>query len=471
MKKETASDSTYHVRHSARSLRRAKCVAEHIEPGATVLDVGCNNGITSQYLIDKSIATHVTGVELLATTVSESLKQDSRFTLIEGNIAELEIKKRFDACIYGAVHHHILNFYGLSAAVATLQMLAEQCDRYLFFETGQISEGGRWSWQSAIRQNFRTDEEHFFYLLRSIEHLIDDFSIIGKFWIHGARRWYLRLDMKSEAGRASAMSPVVVRSLPEIIDGPYVRSRGSKNQILSRTDDVKNSQSPTVFSIATEPDGSRSFVKTYLHHPSAAAVEYQIGQEITESWAVKATALTDTTGMLVFPYIDKARSVRSFSTAARSTRQLIAHQVLRIFDDARQTAITLPRRLLLPTKAGLTLVDVCDLNQNNFLITDGDQRYTIRVIDFEQQSADYSYRNRLHLARLLWILRQNRLRAMTEFLLGLAGGLINMLKYQTKSAATRIRDRQPSLTSLIVADLQTIGGGVLRVMLKTIGFS
>jgi len=471
MKQETASDSSYHARHSARSMRRARCIARHIQTGATVLDVGCNKGITSHYLLEQNIATHVTGIELLETTVDESLKQDSRFTLIEGNVAELEIKKRFDVCVYGAVHHHILNFHGLSAAVATLQMLAEQCDRYLFLESGQVTEGGRWGWQSAIRQHFRTDEEHFFYMLRSIEHLIDGFSIIGKFWIHGSRRWYLRIKMKPKSGRASALAPEAVRNLPESIDGPYTRSRGSKNQILSRTVDVKNSQSPTVFSIATEPGGSKLFIKRHIHHPSAAAVEYRIGQIISKSWAVQASAMTDTPGTLVFPYIDNARSIRSLSTAARPIRQQVTNQVLSIFDDAKRIDVGLSTRVLLPVETSAKLIDVCDFNQNNFLIADGDQRYTVRVIDFEQQSADYAYRNRLHLARMLLILRQNRLRAMTEFLLGLVGGLLNLIRYQMKSPATRIRDRQPSLMSLIVADVRTTSGGVLRVMLKAIGLS
>jgi len=231
-----------------------------------VLDVGCNNGITSQYLLERGIASRVTGVELLATTVDESLQQDSRFSLIEGNVAELEIKQTYDVCIYGAVHHHILNFHGLSAAVATLQMLAAQSDRHLFFETGQISEGGRWDWQRAMRRYFRTDEEHFFYLLRSIEHLIDDFAIIGKFWIHGARRSYLRIDLKPRAERTAPGVPASTVTLPEDIDGPFVRSFGSKNQRLSRTDDLENSDSPTVFSVTTDADGSKQFVKGHRGH-------------------------------------------------------------------------------------------------------------------------------------------------------------------------------------------------------------
>jgi hypothetical protein len=144
---------------------------------------------------------------------------------------------------------------------------------------------------------------------------------------------------------------------------------------------------------------------------------------------------------------------------------------LSIFNDAKRTDVGLSSRVLLPVETSARLIDICDFNQNNFLIADGDQRYTVRVIDFEQQSAEYAYRNHLHLARLLLILRQNRLRAMTEFLLGLVGGLLNLIRYQMKSPATRIRDRQPSLMSLIVADVRTTSGGLLRFMLRAIGLS
>ena len=145
--------------------------------------------------------------------------------------------------MYGAVHHHILNLYGLSAAVATLQKLVSHCDKHLFFETGQIGEGGRWEWQREMRGYFRTDEEHFFYMLRSIEHLIEGFEVVGSFWIHGVRRHYLRIDVRANTDKVLLDNA----PWPVDIDGPFVNSHGSKNQVFERAADALKIESSSMF--------------------------------------------------------------------------------------------------------------------------------------------------------------------------------------------------------------------------------
>ena len=110
----TASDSTYHSRHSKRTLARAERIASHIAAPGRLLDVGCNNGITSAYMLDAGKAREVTGIELHAETVERALREHEAFTLLEGNVVELDLGGQYDHVIYGAVHHHILNLFGLS---------------------------------------------------------------------------------------------------------------------------------------------------------------------------------------------------------------------------------------------------------------------------------------------------------------------------------------------------------------------
>ena len=82
----SASDANYHWRHSIRTLRRSECIVDNMPSPGRVLDVGCNNGITSQFLLNSGMATRVTGVELHASTVDESLMSHPNFDLLDGNI-------------------------------------------------------------------------------------------------------------------------------------------------------------------------------------------------------------------------------------------------------------------------------------------------------------------------------------------------------------------------------------------------
>lgn len=462
----SASDSTYHSRHARRTLGRAERIAQHIEMPGTLLDVGCNNGITSQYMLDAGKAKHVTGIELHASTVDASLLERDDFTLIEGNIVDLELNGCFDHIIYGAVHHHILNLRGLTDAIETLQKLTNHCNKHLFFETGQLGEGGRWEWQQQMRRHFRTDEEHFFYLLRSIEHLISGFDVIGSFWIHGIRRRYLRIDMK-QGGDVLQQDGARI-SWPTSVEGPYVRSRGSRAQKLLRAEEAPDTDSPVRFWVATEEDGEY-FIKHHVHLPRSADAEWHIGRQVDEDWAVQPIARVAPDDALAFTYLRNAFPITTFAAAPKATRRGLAAAVLEIFDDAKDREVELLDGVLLSSRNLARLADVVDHNPNNFLVVDRDGRDLVRVVDFEWQSTDYLPRNRIHIARILWSLGQRRGRAMLEFMLGLAGVIRNLLRFQFRSFRARIIARQPSLVSLAVSDCRTFLGRVFAAILRKFG--
>ncbi len=468
--KNSASDSTYHARHLGRSLKRARRIAANIDAGSTLLDVGCNNGITSQFMLEEGVADTVTGIELHATTVENSLLENPRFNLIEGDIAKLELSDNYDVCIYGAVHHHILNFNGLGIAVQTLQKLAMHTNRILFFETGQISEGGRWDWQHAIRRYFRTDEEHFYYLFSSIEHLVESYSVIGKFWIHGIRRTFFRIDLKPRSERVIPVIPAKVNGAPTDTDTRLIRGFGSRDQRLVSADDPAEKDSPCMFWIRDDSATSKSFVKQHRHRPAAAILEWQIGQAMTNDWAVRPEATTELPGSLEFPYMEGASNISAFFNAPDDERRSIAEQLLRIFSDARKIAPNLTARVLLPAPKNSSALDLCDFNANNFLIVNQGDALAVRVVDFEQQSCQYSARNRLHLASMLSSLGQFRLRALREFMLGYVGLLVHLIAFQAKPIETRVRWRQPSALSVLVAELRTRAGAGTRFVLNAIGY-
>lgn len=467
MNAPSASDSTYHARHARRSLRRAERIAENIDDGSSVLDVGCNNGITSRYLLDLGKAYHATGIELHAETVDAKLRADERFTFIEGDIAKLGLPARYDVCVYGAVHHHILNFHGLSTAVATFQKLAEHCNQRIFFETGQLGEGGRWDWQRAIRRYFHTDEEHICYLLKSIEHQIIDFSTIGRFWIHGIRRSYLRIDLKPAKFRQAILVPAPVVDLDESADGPMFRSFGSRRQQLTR--DGESVDSPTAFWISSALDGTQKFIKQYRHHPAAAEIEWAIGMSATGDWPVKPEATTILSGSLVFPYLADARRFSDLASAPKAERRAVADQLLRIFSDAGRIHPVLPARPIMRARNTAALSQLCDLNPNNVLIDGDGNSVRVRIVDFEQQGTRYLYRNRMHLASMLVSLRCHRGTALLNWLIGAMTGVWWLFEAQLMPFDARVKARQPSLFSVVVAAVRSRTGQLLRAVLAAIG--
>lgn len=432
-----------------------------------MLDVGCNNGITSQYLLDCGCATHVTGVELHASTVGEALRNDARFTLIEGNIVDLQIPDRYDSIIYGAVHHHILNFHGLTTAVETFKKLVGQCDGSMFFETGQIGEGGRWPWQRKMRRYFRTDEEQFFYLLRSVEHRISDFEIIGKFWIHGIRRSYLRIDVKPQETSSGSCFAADRKSWPEDKEGPLVRSFGSRKQTLGLARDSDSDDSPARFWTSSADGGI--FIKQHVHHPAAASAEFAIGNQLATDWAVGPIAVTDDPEAIVFPWLQDSQPVGGFSLAPESLRRSLAVQVLEIFEEAAETPVNVESQVLLPIGSGAKLIDVVDLNPNNLLVTRVGDRDTVHVVDFEHQGCHYHYRNRIHLARILMTLRQHRTKAIANWFIGSLTGVYWLFRFQTLALDERIRRKQPSLLSVIIAEVRSVAGRLLGKVLEVFG--
>ena len=458
----SASDAGYHQRHLGRSLRRARCIADNIEGPASILDVGCNYGVTSRYLLENGKAGQVTGVELHAHTVAPDLRRDSRFTLVEGNIAEIMPDGRFDYVIYGAVHHHVLHFHGLTTSISTLQKLAGACSRSLFFETGQLSEGGRWGWQRSMCRYFRTDEEHFFYLLRSIEHLVDEFSIIGRFWMHGIRRCYLKIDLKPVSRRVEIESSAV----PSDAGGPWVRSFGSRGQSLSPAGEDGSDDSPVLFWSRTQDDGMHVFCKRHLHHPIAALTERFLGSQIPFDWAVRPVGPNARADTLVFRNLWPSAKVIDMRMAPAAVRRDLADQVLHSFADAGTFRPEQVDGVLLPKRAAASLLDLCDFNPNNCLVVAEDGTDRVYFVDFEQQSTRYRGRNRLHLARILWSLGQYRLRATLEFVLGWCALLGLLLRSQALPIDSRIRMRQPSILSIVTVGIRTRVGAAAKSVLR-----
>lgn len=450
-------DRDYHARHSRRSLRRARCISRHLPEGGTFLDVGCNYGITSKFLLEAGKVRSATGIELASDALSQELAVNPRFRFIQGDICEIELDSRYDTIFYGAVHHHIVRERGLNTALRVLQTLTASCDRYMFFETGHITEGGRWAWQRCLRRHFRTDEEHLFFLLQMIEPWIEDFDLVGKFYIHGVRRWLIRVEVKQQPILGDKASSTIVRNdglasdkdlglgLSQVrsIEAPSLLSRESGNRYWR---DAASGAGP-------------AFVKLRPALRHIDKDEFHIGRQITHDWAVQPLEERPEDG-IVFPFVE-AKSISSLGPLTSSMRTELGGQILRIYCSALATMISPPKRFLLPTPSAVSMLQIVDLNQNNLLVAEWDGSVKVMMVDFERQSNHYLWKNRLHIAGILFRLRRHRFFALSQFCIGVVTGGLHLMRYQVAGVRKRVINRQPSLLSFLIAELRSVTGSII----------
>lgn len=450
-------DSQYHSRHGRRSRERAKLVAQGLSAGKSFLDVGCNQGVASQYVLDAFPAQTIraTGIELSRTTVSPALLANPAFSLIEGNICDVSLTDRYDVVFYGAVHHHIVRDKGLGSAIGAFIKLVDHCNETLYFETGHLGEGPRWEWQHAIRRYFSSDEEHVFFLLRCIEDKIKTFSVVGKFLLHGAPRWLLKIELKPFTERPG-------KSLVHRTELRYVRTFGSRSQELIKRQE-NGVFSPVEFGIEGEGD-SRVFIKRYIYDQAVARRERMLAQQADAAWAVKPLGEMDASGALYFPFID-GLTLSSAGALPKSARAFCANKVLCIFRECH--AIRVPdasHAVLIPASKSSALIDVVDMTVNNFMYSEAQGKPALWMIDFEPHSNHNRFRNCRNIAQVLWHLREKRFLACILWLQYAAGSVRCAVEYQFKGVDQRIRDRQPAIGALLLIRCRNwIEGCLVRV--------
>lgn len=375
----------------------------------------------------------------------------------------------YNVCIYGAVHHHVLHRFGLGTAVNTFQKITRSCVDTLFFETGQLCEGGRWRWQATMRRFFKSDEEHIHYFLSTIENRIQKIEVIGKYHIHGVRRWYLKISLDADRDIQTVFKATDLVSLSEKISWEHGRTFGSRGQKLIPWKSPETEDSPGWYAVSTIYEGQRVFLKRHLHRPLAHQKEHLVSSHIREKWAIRSLGVLPDLETLVFPYMQECIGVRDAINYSKVQRTEIARQLVHIFHQAEDISVSLPEFPLLPIVKDATLLDVCDLNINNFLIKLDFNNANVFLVDFEQQSTKYRYYNNIHLGKMLVILRCMPLTAISQLLRGYAGVIGLLARFQFTPVARRIQLRQPSLVSIICTAVRTITGSIVGRLLHRLG--
>ncbi|WP_045858185.1 class I SAM-dependent methyltransferase [Teredinibacter purpureus] len=451
-------DKHYHSRHYQRSLKRAERIGAHIHQSNHFLDVGCNQGITTSYLLNQNKITKATGIELAQGATSEALLSNSQFDLIIGDICSQELHQQYDTIFYGAVHHHIVRENGLGSAIDAFQNLARHCDGQMFFETGELSEGSRWEWQRRINQYFQTDEEHLHYLFNSIEPILSDIEIIGKFYIHGTWRWLIKLSIQGsnwEPKNSSTPLPLTAQHIKS-----FGRSFGSKNQNIADDQHLISDSGVELKLYAT--DAKEFFVKKRFRTPHLDIREYEIGSQLKYDWAVIPTGLCEEG--IVFPYI-RATTMSVWQPKHKKDYKNLAQQLRNIWGDAKKTTINL-RLTAFNDRSQANLLDIIDINLSNMLVNHDEENPLLKIVDFEFHSTNCLWKNRLNFGNAFFQVKAYKIGA-AFYCAGIYETSKMLFKAQFHSAEWRIKHRQPSFALAVSSKTRAI---IEKVILKFIPY-
>lgn len=449
-KKKWVGDSGYHGRHKKRSIQRAKRIASHFAHAKKFLDVGCNQGLTTSYLLDAGKVAKATGVEIADDAVSSSLLSNPNFDLITGDISELDIQGEYDCIFYGAVHHHIVREKGLGVAVEVFQKLVKACNGIMFFETGQLTEGGRWLWQNKLKEYFSTDEEHIFYLLRAIEPCLVDFHVVGRFQIHGVWRYLFKLYISHNHDENYSFSDFdhsnikIVRS--------FTRTSGSSYQRLIESESLISDTGVHLAEINLSDE--RFFLKTRFRTPHIDNEEFELGTQVDFDWALGPKYITDKG--IIFPWIDGVK-LNDYVFACESDRVRILTQINIIWSDITEKDITLFPSIFCPNRTEKA-VCVFDFNVNNFIVVDDSVKLT--VVDFEFHSSNSYSRNLMNFSKLYFFMGAYSL-GIKFYAKGFLIEVHKLLKRQFNCFRVRVIQRGPSFSSFFVTIFRSQLGKIL----------
>jgi len=424
-------DAGYHSRHYKRSISRAERIACHIRLANRFLDVGCNEGVVSEYLLKSGKVKKAVGVELSDVEPSLWLRKNNDFELIKNDIQNITFDESFDCVFYGAVHHHLVRESGIVTALEVFKKIASVCTGKIYFETGQLTEGSRWKWQREINNYFSSDEEHIWYLLQSIEPILTGFKVVGKYFIHGVPRYLCEISVDGNRDDLSLKSEYFFdqnkKKASDLCD-----AIGKTDLLL--IDYMKSDIKPTFRKISYL--GKSFFIKKRYLLPHVDFLEYKIGSSVEYDWAVSPVLYTEKG--IIFPWIDGI-PLSKVNKLSPDLTICLQRQLDLIVKNVFTKTIKLPPSLLYaPVEASLAAI--VDFNINNFIVN-GDR---IRVVDFEYHSSNTIARNYVNFSRAYF-----KLGAFMKGVVFLSRGLVKEGVFSFKSIffpfEIRALKRRPSL--------------------------
>lgn len=373
----------------------------------------------------------VDAIEFDANTVNLRLKNDINFCLFEGDATDFKFKHRYDIVVYGAVHHHILGHHGFNAAMTFWNELVDHTESLIFLETGQIGEGSRWYWQRALRSIYDSDERYIGELLSAIGPRFKSISVIGRYGIHGVRRWLLKIELWPR----DRVSLAQTKQLGELNDKQlFWRTIGSSRQQLIPDADKEKHQvfEGVEFRSGKMADGRKVFCKKYIAHNKQLA-EYSIGHQIEDPRFIAANGISERYG-LVFPFIEGATLSKKMRAEIGDPQEL-KRQLLSLYEFAKQKTITLD----FSGENTFKLLDVIDMHPANLLLES--KTGNLLVLDLEFYSTKNGSRNRYNMMRTILRHDPRSLPSIISFLLAAIAHFFDLIRFSFLPPQIRIQSR------------------------------
>lgn len=444
-------DRSYNKRHDRRNTQRIEAIASHCPAVETALDIGCNEGYISQMLLDRGLVSRVDAIELDHTIVSDRLKSDSRFSLSTMDVTECDFDKTYDCTVYGAVHHHVFGRHGYRAAFETWVRIVDHTDRLIFFETGQMSEGARWYWQRALRNYYGSDEGHLADMLLTVGPRLKSVRIAGMHWIHGTRRWLLRIELFPKIEMDTSEPRGRQEESPVRVEARWQRSIGSRKQELVRAgrERVEGVHEGVMYAEGTAGghEGRRVFCKKHVSN-AKMAYEVSIAGQVQSDYFITPLAYDESHG-IVFPFIDMPKLEQLRRGEIRNPGVLRDH-LLAVHEYADGHCVAVD--ILGGTNVRVS--EVVDLNRANFFYDQDQER--LLVCDMEVFSLDCRRRNGWNLAKTLLRVGPYDLCTLRLCVRGAVGYAVDLVGSCARDPVARILGRTPCIAASLYARLREL---------------
>jgi hypothetical protein len=422
-------DTQYHNRHKKRNQSRVEAIMNNCPIGNRALDIGCNAGYFSKGLLSNGLAQFVDAIEYNADIVPDDLKTDKRFSLFEGDATSFSFAHQYDTTVYGAVHHHIFARHGYAMAMQFWNNIVDHTESTIFMESGQLAEGSRWYWQRALRRYYSSDEQYYGDLVYSVGSRLKSITVIGTHWIHGVRRWLLKIELYPTTSKESDLNLPLASSI-EIRETLH-RTIGSHNQKLISDKEKSDLQlyEGVSFSTGIINQNEEVFCKKYIA-TEKETFEAIIAHQINDERFIIPIATSHDSG-LIFPFIS-AKKLNEIPLNEIQDKETFRDNIDALYEFAKAKDIYLD----FAGDRSLKLIDIIDLHKSNIFFDE--QSQNIYVFDLEFYSMANKTRNKLHLMRVLYQLDAKNISAILSLISALSSRLKWLLNMAVAKPETRI---------------------------------